>query len=471
MRLGNRLLILILLLSNLGFGMDVSVTPFTFHNNSHNYLEIYSRIIANSVQFKSELENESLIFSEIEMLCLLKANDKYVVAEKFSITSPKSETIVDFWDLRRFQVEPGQYDLEITFVDLNNLSDTLRYQQKIDLEFPSDEYGHSNILMISDVDTTNTKFQFEKSGFFFEPLCFNHIPAESQHLIVYTELYGLNNLTSKETFVKYYSTTNEDDQIASVGYHKLKQNDEILLLNVDVSDYLSGNYKFHIEIFDRDKRLLDSYDSHFSVFHPVNDMKSQYELDEIFESSFVQLLDAEDLDYSLKAIFPLVGNNQTETLNYIIGHKNVRAKKYFLYDFWGKMSPDSPRQTYLDFMEVARAVDRKYANNVGYGFETDRGFIFIKYGRPDDMVIVEDEPSAPPYEIWIYNHVPLTQQTNVKFLFYNPSLAGNDFKLLHSTCRGELHNANWEFDLYRDAFDQFNVDGFNKNAKRYFTDF
>ena len=75
--------------------------------------------------------------------------------------------------------------------------------------------------------------------------------------------------------------------------------------------------------------------------------------------------------------------------------------------------------------------------------------------------------------------MPETQETNVKFLFYNPSLVANDFQLLHSTCRGERQNPRWEVDLYLDdtqgQTDNYleartTQDNFGRNARRYFSD-
>ena len=98
-------------------------------------------------------------------------------------------------------------------------------------------------------------------------------------------------------------------------------------------------------------------------------------------------------------------------------------------------------------MEVAKAVDKLYADGFGYGFESDRGRIFIKYGRPNDVIKVDNEPSAPPYEIWFYNDFPQTNQADVKFLFYAPEL-GINYRLLHSTVRGEINNPRWQLELY-----------------------
>ena len=101
----------------------------------------------------------------------------------------------------------------------------------------------------------------------------------------------------------------------------------------------------------------------------------------------------------------------------------------------------------------------------------------MKYGRPDDIVTEENELNAPPYEIWIYYELARTRERNVKFLFYNPTLATGGYQLLHSTSRYELQNANWEQELYRDAVQPIssgvdaNSMSFTKRAREYFSDF
>ena len=243
---------------------------------------------------------------------------------------------------------------------------------------------------------------------------------------------------------------------------------------------LSGNYILHLELNDKSRKSLCEKTLRFAIYNPVRDFESIYTEDASFESSFFQFMTEEELDYGLKAIYPRVPNNMTELLNYIVGRDELQPKRYFLYNFWSSFSIDEMKANYDAYMEVARAVDNTYGNNVGFGFETHRGYYFLKYGKPDDIIYEEDEPTAPPYEIWIYNYVVETQQTNVKFLFYNPSLASNDFILLHSTCRGERNNPRWELDLYSDAYNEqpLNyIDGrempsnFHRNARRYFTDF
>ena len=78
-----------------------------------------------------------------------------------------------------------------------------------------------------------------------------------------------------------------------------------------------------------------------------------------------------------------------------------------------------------------------------------------------------------------YEGLEIYGQTNVKFLFYNPSKASNDFLLLHSNCFGEVQNPRWEIELYKsvsatqaignDPLNSTQVeDNFGRNARRYF---
>jgi len=86
-----------------------------------------------------------------------------------------------------------------------------------------------------------------------------------------------------------------------------------------------------------------------------------------------------------------------------------------------------------------------------------------------------DVADPPPYEIWFYTSMPETRQANVRFLFYNPSLVRNDFRLLHSTANGEIQNPRWEVELYKDStqeipgVDESEMgDNVHRNARTYF---
>ena len=121
---------------------------------------------------------------------------------------------------------------------------------------------------------------------------------------------------------------------------------------------------------------------------------------------FVNQLDSQELRYSLKAIAMNVKDADVEILNMVIAGRDPDQQRRFLFSFWAGQNPNNPGGAYEKYMEVARAVDKLFHSGFGYGFETDRGYVFMKYGKPNDMVSVDNDPSAPPYEIWVYNEFP-----------------------------------------------------------------
>lgn len=92
------------------------------------------------------------------------------------------------------------------------------------------------------------------------------------------------------------------------------------------------------------------------------------------------------------------------------------------------------------FFEVE--VVKEFSTSIRKGYNTDRGRVYLQYGPPDNRTQMPHEPSAYPYEIWQYYKVK--GQSNRRFIFYNPDLVTNDFKLIHSDALGEIMNDQWQ---------------------------
>jgi hypothetical protein len=71
----------------------------------------------------------------------------------------------------------------------------------------------------------------------------------------------------------------------------------------------------------------------------------------------------------------------------------------------------------------------------------------LKYGPPNAKIQRPNEPEEYPYEIWQYYKIE--NFSNRRFVFYNPSMVGNEYVLLHSDMPGELFNNRWNLDLSR----------------------
>ena len=92
-------------------------------------------------------------------------------------------------------------------------------------------------------------------------------------------------------------------------------------------------------------------------------------------------------------------------------------QKYFLFKYWKDRYPTQTEAAYQGYMNVVKAVDNQFYSAFGKGHQTDRGYIFLKYGKPNKVMSVDDEANTPPYEIWYYDVMPKTNQTNVRFIF------------------------------------------------------
>ena len=85
------------------------------------------------------------------------------------------------------------------------------------------------------------------------------------------------------------------------------------------------------------------------------------------------------------------------------------------------------------------------------GYETDRGFVYLRYGAPTDVITVENETGTLPYEIWQYNTLTETNHKEIAdavFLFYKTNNMTDDFKLLHTNVEGERQNKGWRSYLF-----------------------
>jgi GWxTD domain-containing protein len=224
----------------------------------------------------------------------------------------------------------------------------------------------------------------------------------------------------------------------------------VVLAQLDISGLVSGNYSLKVEVKDKSQNVLSSQMISFSRSNPLADLEA-ISTDEDIDTYWLDTLSDEKVRYCLRATPPILSGDEVETLNYLLAKSEDKYKRNFLHHVWSSRYGTNAGLAFSKYMEVADALNIMFRSGFGYGFETDRGRMYLKYGRPDQRIEVEDDQGAFPYEIWYYTKMDETGQSDVRFLFYNPSLATNDYLLLTTTCRGERSNPRWERDLYRNS--------------------
>ena len=460
--------------------IEVSLTHCHFQSEQGSYVEVYIRISGNSIQY--QLQQDSLSQASVLGLILLKKDDEIISMDKFSLSGPLAKDKKDFWSKRTYKLDPGIYKLEYTFSDEYDVNNTINEQRSIKVDEKKAKTICSSDIMLLAKLGSDQQLPFGKYGLMFEPLAYDVVTPEFENLIFNWELYGLNAVNQK----LYLSMTIYEGFSGEFGKKLLQKhmplkaaNDQVILEDIPIIDLSSGQFHLTLEVYNKELVQLHYREKNFAMVQPISDIRLAATYDKEFENSFVGIMTEEEVVYALRALNSQLHGDLVESLNTVLASGSLETKKYFLYSYWARITPDQPGEAFKAYMKVIRAVDEEFGSHFGHGFETDRGHIFMKYGRPNDIIKVIDEVNAPPYSIWVYYDFPFTQQSNVKFLFYNPSLSGDDFILLHSNCSSELQNKQWEQLLYSDAFNEMEgntldgtemQDNFNRNARRYFND-
>ncbi len=463
--------------------LDVSISHAQFSSEGNSYVEINLQVIGKTAVFIPMTLDSLLSQASLNVLIYLEQNGEITAHEKYTLQSPSISFPVDLIKMHRFPVPSGRSFLVIEIVDNHDILNKFDYKQELVGLKHQESIYQSDIQLFAKAEASTAQSELSKNGFSFEVLPYDYLQGNLKELIFYNEVYQSqknfdeNFLLSFKINIGYFG---EFGQTVKQGYKKLAPAASVpILKKLKVDDLISGNYHLVLEVLDRDKNLYSSKYINFRRSNPDADYSIANNYNKEYDNSFVHKLEKDKLNYYLKALIPVAQSNLLGILNGAVSRDDAESKRYFIFKYFNDNYGQNAELGFNQYMKVADAVHDRFASGFGYGFETDRGYIFMKYGNPNDALTVEDEPSAPPYEIWVYNKIIDTNQSNVKFIFYNPSLSHNDFELLHSTCRGELNNPAWEVELYKSALSEDNrrnvnsttvQPGINRNARRYFND-
>lgn len=434
--------------------LDASVSHHLYYSPGQPYVEVGFFFWGRSLTRLPQ--PDSAFVSAVEVVITFSNGDRIVQFDKFTLNSPQSRAALNFRDLKRYALPNGAYVMEILMTDANQPENKLIHKSALEVAFATDRVQQSDICLLASVEKAAAEGPFTKNGLELDLLPYNFYGRSATTLALYHEIYQADKLIGEPFAVSFVIERLNGAQTEVVRtMHKRQEATAVVpvVQLMDITDLPSGNYRLTIEVKDRNRQLLSSKKTDFQRSNPQFDLQVLYRQvnDEQVGGSFVSTMDAAELKYSLLAIQPLLPQRDVEVVNLMLRYDSLRAQKIYLLSFWSKENTVNPKDAYDKYMEVARAVDQQFDSGFRYGFETDRGYVYLKYGRPNDIVRQENEPSAPPYEIWSYDEVKQTNQNNVRFVFYNPSLAADDYILLHSDVIGERNNPQWQLQLYRSA--------------------
>jgi GWxTD domain-containing protein len=122
---------------------------------------------------------------------------------------------------------------------------------------------------------------------------------------------------------------------------------------------------------------------------------------------------------------------------------SVAAKRRFLAEFWTRRDPTpgtDRNERREGFYEAIAYADRTYkegGRKTVPGWRSDRGRVYAKYGKPDDVLQRQQEGQAPPYQVWRY-----TSGKGAYYIFVDRSGFGA-YQLVYTNDLTERSLPNW----------------------------
>lgn len=432
-------------------GQQAMFDALFFRGGEQTMVENTLTFDAQSILFKSVASDT--IQGNLEITEIISNEAGIVDFQKFTLATPlfTRQNIQDFFDRKRFVLQPGNYTLKIALKDLNKDEAPVQFSQPIavpDFTKPS----ISSIEFLAGLKPENGNSYFHKGGFLTEPLVSNYFPSELEKILVYAELYNLHKaIPSGEGFVSriYIRMAGKENHYGEYVKFKRHKSGELipLIQSFDIQNLASGNYEIVVECRDKENNLLFGKSRKFTRSNPEVTQIDYNQL--VLQSTFVAPVQSLDtirryIDY----LTPIAGKTD---LRIIQKQEEVlvelEACKKFFYGFWVKRNPENPSISWAQYKQLVMLANANFGNKVRPGYLTDRGRIFLKYGPPNSRFEQPSEPEAVPYEIWHY--YKLGQYNNRKFVFYSPDVVTNEFFVLHSDVPGEVQNQNWLSELYK----------------------
>jgi len=406
-----------------------------------NYIEIYFQFAASSVKYKGV---DGGLQGDLAIKLNVTDGTKTVASDAYRLQSPlmKDSIVEDFFDLKRFALSPGKYILSIELSDLNTENTPLKASVPVLID------DLSTSISISDIEVAEFAFKGDENSVFFKsginiiPRLSTFYPTELSVIPVYLEIYNTNLLEDSVCGLKQSLVNMETGaEVTEFTVFSRHATSTVLpiLRKVDINTLPTGKYALNYTLL---SRSLSELSTQQYVFERSNDLDIPWTVENmVIDPAFQASITDDSVAFYLESLIPIAKPAEIKNIISVLKLKDLDQERRHIQAFWLKTAPNSAYDEWLKYKEQVQLVERLYSNNFQEGFETDRGRVYLQYGAPTNIIERETSPTEYPYEIWQYNKIG--KFSNKRFIFYNPDLVNNTYRLLHSDMLGELKNPSW----------------------------
>lgn len=413
----------------------------------HLYVEVYYSFDVTTLKY---VKDQGAYRSETVMSVIFKSsvNDSVAARQAWRIPFSVTDTTMltssrSYVDIFGFMLQPDVYRVYLVAQDINEPANKDSVSFAIDLKkLSNDNIIISDVELASSIvptdrDTTN---RFYKNTFEIKP---NPSKLFGQHqpvLFYYLEAYNLLKNRSENYYTRAVVTNAVGKEVVNHEKTKRRVNDSNVEVGmVKVNALRTGVYTFTYSIIDSIDSSMVSSAKKFFVYNPslpVDTLVSPNSSN--IDATEYATMSEDELDKEFEQSRYVAMRDETERYGELNG---VEAKRKALFDFWSSRDEDRStplNETKIEYFGRVAYANHQYKTGFRPGWKTDRGRVYVLYGKPDEIERHANETDVKPYEIWYYNSI----QGGVQFVFGDRT-GFSDYILLHSTHRNELHDDNW----------------------------
>ncbi|MCK5822079.1 MAG: GWxTD domain-containing protein, partial [Bacteroidales bacterium] len=331
-------------------------------------------------------------------------------------------------------------------------SDPIEHAEMISLEYDDAQLRYSDFQFVESFTKTEEVNMLSKSGFDLIPFVGDFFEDEVKNLTFYTELYNLDkNLEKGEDFLFRYYLESFETTVSLSDYNRFQRQKagpvNVVFATIPIADLPSGNYNLVVEARNKNNDELLVNKIFFQRHNPGSEIKLEDLKSIDITATFAEkITELDSIRFYVASLYPVANQMEKQYLTNVVNSKDVLKMQKFLYNFWQNKNSNYPEAEWNRYKAEVWRVEQSFKTRIKHGFETDQGRIWLKYGAPNDSEFSDHEPNSYPYIMWHY--YSLGNQTNKRFIFYNPHLVGTEYILIHSDARGEVFNPYWEVDLH-----------------------
>lgn len=372
-----------------------------------------------------------------------------IVFRKGDIQSPiyRKGQYSDFTHLERFAVVPGVFKLRIEISDLYNGSPKAEvYEQEVTIHAMQQAITISPPQIVAAFRMSEDQCPMCKSGYELLPYIKSYIPGDMKTLAFYGEVYGTQVLfgESKPFILRAMITDKSGKEISKHTQQWRGTSAQIvpILRTLDIKDLQDGEYNLRIEVRDKDNKVIEFSERRINRAGYIDETAMSSDVNAALPAYFLSFQDSAQLYEKILYLMPIAQDNDRFTMQNQLGKADLKTLQLFHYNFWYKRNPTDPEASCREYEQRTKEVEAAFLYRGKKGWQTDRGRVYLQYGKPNTRIVRPSDPDYWPFEIWHYYETD-NNLHNRRFLFYDTALGG-DMELLHSDVPAEVKNFAWK---------------------------